>query len=266
MVIMSLTGSAVVFRGELGRLLTPVPRVVPSGPRRTREQLTADAERALQKWTVTEIVIDPDPTSPVEIRMRRGQRRVDKIFNPYTGEMIGERVPREPRVIEQLADLHDNLLFGARGRFANGIGAIALTVLCITGAVVWWPRAGAWKRAVTISVRGSWRHTVWTSHSAVGFWLLSLLLIWALSGVYLAFPAAFDSIAGWMDAAVPSGRLSTPMFRMLAWISDVHFGRFSGTTVKALWVVLGLTPTFLLATGGFLWWTRFRHTRTAPSR
>jgi len=46
LVLMSVTGSAIVFRGEIGRLLTPMPRIVPSGSRRTRQQLVADAEGA----------------------------------------------------------------------------------------------------------------------------------------------------------------------------------------------------------------------------
>ena len=49
LLVMSLTGTAVVFRGEIGRLLTPVPSVVASGRRRSRDQLVKDAERALPK-------------------------------------------------------------------------------------------------------------------------------------------------------------------------------------------------------------------------
>jgi uncharacterized iron-regulated membrane protein len=259
MVLMSVTGSAIVFRGELGRWLTPVPRVVPAGRRRTRDELVADAERALPQWSVTELTVPGDPTEPAEIRLRRGQRRVDKIFNPYSGDLIGERVPREPRSIERLADLHDNLLAGPRGRFANGVGALALTVLCITGAVVWWPRAGApgaLKRRLTMRRGRTWRRTAWSLHTAVGFWMLALLSIWAVSGVYLALPTAFDCVSDVLDRLDADGRLSMTMYRALGWMSDAHFGRFAGNGIKILWVVLGLTPALLFMTGAYLWWTR----------
>ena len=262
MIVMSVTGSAVVFRGEIGRLLTPMPRVVPSGSRRTRQQLVADAERALPQWMVTEITESNDPTKPTEIRMRRGQRRVDKIFNPYTGELMGERVPREPRAIATLADLHDNLLVGARGRFANGVGALVLTVLCLTGVIVWWPRSAGWRRSVFITTGGTWRQTAWNAHSAVGFWTVSVLLMWALSGAYLAFPRAFDAVGDVLDAMEGEGRLSAAMYRGLGWISDAHFGRFAGNGIKALWVMLGLAPAFLFVTGVFVWWTRVSSPRS----
>jgi uncharacterized iron-regulated membrane protein len=264
MSLMSVTGSAMVFRGEIGRLLTPVPRVVPSGSRRSREQLVADAERALPQWTVTELTPSDDPAQPTEIRMRRGQRRVDKIFNPYTGELMGERVPREPRSVEGLANLHDNLLAGARGRFANGLGALVLMVLCVTGAIVWWPRgprgngSAAWRRRLFVVTDGSWRQTSWSIHSAVGFWMSPLLFMWGLSGAYLAFPTAFDAIGNGLDRFDQEGRLSATMYKWLGGISDAHFGRFAGTGIKALWVVLGLAPAFLFATGVFVWWTRVK--------
>ena len=267
LVLMSVTGSAIVFRGEIGRLLTPMPRIVPSGSRRTRQQLVADAEGALPLWTVTELIVSNDPAQPAEIRMRRGQRRVDKIFDPYTGELMGERVPREPRSIEALANLHDNLLAGARGRFMNGLGAIGLTVLCVTGAIVWWPRGprgtwgqhpAAWRRSLFIATNGTWRQTAWSAHSAVGFWMSSLLLMWAVSGLYLAFPTAFDAIGIGLDRLDTESRLSATMYQWLGWLSDAHFGRFAGNGIKTLWVVLGLAPAFLFATGLFVWWTRLK--------
>jgi uncharacterized iron-regulated membrane protein len=36
-----------------------------------------------------------------------------------------------------LLDLHENLFFGDTGRFVNGFGAVCLTLLCLTGLIVW---------------------------------------------------------------------------------------------------------------------------------
>ena len=201
-----------------------------------------------------------DLTKPVEILMRRGQCRVDKIFNPYTGDLIGERVPREPRAMEWLADLHDNLLGGPTGRLVNGAGALAFTLLCLTGAVVWWPRGDRWRRSLWFVWPGTWRQVAWSAHSAIGVWLLGLLVLWAVSGVYLAFPSAFDAVGGGLDRLNPSGAVSTMMIQVLAWMSDAHFGRFAGNGVKALWVVLGLMPVVLFLTGVIMWWARVRRT------
>ena len=55
--------------------------------------------------------------------------------------------------IEWLVDLHDNLLSAERGRFVNGVGAICMTLLCLTGAVVWWPGINHWRRSRTFIAR-----------------------------------------------------------------------------------------------------------------
>src|ERR1700675_4212471 len=48
-----------------------------------------------------------------------------------------EKVPSLVFPVEWIVDLHENLLFGTNGRFVNGIGAICVIVLCLTGAVIW---------------------------------------------------------------------------------------------------------------------------------
>ena len=44
--------------------------------------------------------------------------------------------------------------------------------------------------------------------------------------------------------------------KFLEWLARVHFGRAYGTTVKWLYVVLGLVPAVLFVTGAIMWWNR----------
>ena len=39
--------------------------------------------------------------------------------------------------VDWLVHLHTNLLSGPAGRVLNGIGAIVVTMICLTGAVIW---------------------------------------------------------------------------------------------------------------------------------
>src|ERR1022692_1153219 len=39
-------------------------------------------------------------------------------------------------IVEWIVNLHENLLFGEDGRFVNGIGAICVILLSLTGAVI----------------------------------------------------------------------------------------------------------------------------------
>src|SRR5713101_4523584 len=69
-----------------------------------------------------------------------------------SGSMIVYRNELSRRVsIEWLVNLHENLLSGATGRFVNGLGAICVTSLCLTGAIIWWPGIKNWRRSLTVN-------------------------------------------------------------------------------------------------------------------
>ena len=55
---------------------------------------------------------------------------------------------------------------------------------------------------------------------------------------------------------VPPPVKRSPGDIFIRWIYYVHFGNFAGWQVKALWVILGLTPPFLFVTGALMWWNR----------
>ena len=74
----------------------------------------------------------------------------------------------------------------------------------------------------------------------------------------LAFPTALDGIGDLLERLDSGRRLSPAMYRLPGWMSDAHFGRFAGNGTEVSWVVLGLAPVFLFATGAFVWWTRVR--------
>jgi uncharacterized iron-regulated membrane protein len=93
-----------------------------------------------------------------------------------------------------LAKLHTDLLYGETGRKVNGVGAIFLTLLCVTGAIVWWPGARSWRRSLLVDFRSNWKRLNWDLHSAIGFWSFSLIFMWAITGVYLGFPLPFQKI------------------------------------------------------------------------
>lgn len=55
-----------------------------------------------------------------------------KTFSPK----VGGPLPAGFRFTRWLLDLHDNLLFGETGRRVNGVGALLVVLLCVTGAVI----------------------------------------------------------------------------------------------------------------------------------
>ena len=85
----------------------------------------------------------------------------------------------------------------------------------------------------------------WDTHSALGFWFAGFVLVWGISGIYFAFPNAFNSIAGLLD---PRDRYADQLFSVLA---ALHFGRFNIVT-EMFWGLTGLVPAALALTGVFL--------------
>jgi uncharacterized iron-regulated membrane protein len=161
----------------------------------------------------------------------------------YRNEL--ERIPSLVPFIDWVVDLHENLLFGQNGRLVNGIGAIGLTLLILTGIVVWWPGINNWRRALTLNWRASFARFNWDLHSAMGFWGLLFVLMWGLSGFYFAFPNTVNALFAFFD---PRDRVTDSV---LNWLSLLHFGRF-GPFAEAVWAILGLMPALLSISGVFL--------------
>lgn len=163
-------------------------------------------------------------------------------FMSFTGSMVVFRNELSKRLpIEWLVSLHSSLLLGSTGRLVNGVGASCLILLCLTGAVIWWPGMKHWRRSLTVNVGANFARINWDFHSALGFWCFVLILEWGISGLYFSFPRLFDALF-FLD---PADRFADSS---LFWLSQLHFGRF-GWFTEALWTILGLVPAILAFTG-----------------
>ena len=261
MLVISLTGSAVVFRRELAKALVPATIVSPTGHRLSTDELTAAIKKAYPKLTLTRIWEPRRSDVAVEVWLTRGEisggyGRRERLFDPYTGKDLGDSVPYQPRLVGWLVDLHDDLLGGRRGRLINGAGAICLTMLSLTGLIIWWPGAARWRRSLIVRTGSGWRRFTWDLHSTIGFWMFLFVLMWGVSGIYLAFPEPFSRLVDFIQPEDPTSIRVRFGDEALAWLARIHFGRAWGTSVKTLWVILGLVPAALFVTGAIMWWNR----------
>jgi uncharacterized iron-regulated membrane protein len=256
--MISLTGAALVYRVELERYFEPRrPAFEPDRPRLSTEQLTEAALRLYPGWEVTRVGTRVTRRNPVvEVWVTRGEERKERVFNPYTGEDLGDAIPRNVRLLNGMAELHFDLLLGEAGEVINAVASGIFTLLVLSGMVVWWPGTRSWRRSLGVRRGLSWVRTNWDLHSALGFWSCVLMLIWGLSGIYLAYPEPFaefvDSIS---DPDAILGQ--RPGDIVLSWMSRLHFGRFRNAPyLQALWVPLGLIPALMFGTGLVMWWNR----------
>jgi uncharacterized iron-regulated membrane protein len=128
-----------------------------------------------------------------------------------------------------------------------------VVLMCLTGAVIWWPGASRWRRSLTLHRKVHWRQFTWDLHNVLGFWTFALTLMWALSGIYFAFPKVFSAVG---DFLVGRGAGSQSIDDVTDWLARLHFGRSFGFWIKLLWVLLGLVPAALMVTGTVMWWNR----------
>jgi uncharacterized iron-regulated membrane protein len=262
-VVISVSGSAVVFRRELSLWL--VPRTVPSmeGVRLEGDALRRAAERTYAGYEIVRINERTAANRPVFVTLSRDEDTHDRLLDPYTGADLGHSFPPTLQAVEWLVDLHDNLLGGQTGRIVNGIGAALVGVVILTGGVLWWPGKGRIRNSLAPGAPAWTRRFAWRLHGAVGFWAFGLLVVWALTAVYFAFPQPIEAAIDRFDP--DPGDLERPGEPALLALIQLHFGRFGGLPVRFLYVLLGLLPAVLFVTGFVMWWTRVVRPRLGPS-
>ena len=267
--MITVTGSVLVYRNELYRAATPPPIISKgSGPRLTDDQLTEAARRLYLGYRVVNLSRARNLDQAVDIWLRRGDEIKKRLFDPRSGSDLGDAVPTGIRLVSNLLDLHDNLLAGPTGRKVNGVGAIAVLALAATGLAIWWPGIRTWRRSLTLRRGLGWKLLTWRLHSVIGFWSLGFTLLFAVSGAYLAFPQPIQDLADRLEPLTAANAGVRIGDRVIYWLAILHFGRILGIgfpcsgpglcdqTTKAIWAVFGLAPAAMFVTGAIMWWNR----------
>jgi uncharacterized iron-regulated membrane protein len=267
--LVSVTGSVLVYRNELYRAATQDPIIVAeSGPRLNDEQLKAAVTRAYPGYSVLSIGRRQNPDQAVSIALKGRGRLKNRLFNPYTGADLGDSVPLGILMVSRLLKLHDDLLGGTTGRSINGIGALLIAALAFTGIVVWWPGIRTWRRSLTVPRNAGWQRFIWGLHGMLGFWTFGVILLFAISGAYLGNPEKFQDLADRIEPLTDANARTRVVDQVTYWLAYLHVGRVNGIgipcsgpgfcdmTMKLIWAVLGLAPAAMFVTGAMMWWNR----------
>lgn len=277
--MMSLTGSVLVYSNELYNAATPKPILTrSSSPRLSDSQLAEAATRFYRGYRVVRIGRALNPDEAIDVWLQHGRDAKHRLFDPRTGDDLGDAVPTGIWLVSRLIDLHDNLLAGSTGRKVNGLGALALLVLASTGMVIWWPGIAIWRRSLTVPHGLGWRRLTWHLHSTIGFWSLAFIFVFGISGVYLSWPEMFQNFADRIEPPTATAAQLRIADRVIYWLAFFHFGRINGIgipcsgpglcdqTTKAIWAVFGLAPSAMFVTGAMMWWNRVVRARLTAWR
>jgi len=128
--------------------------------------------------------------------------------------------------------------------------------MCVTGAVIWWPGRARWRRSLALRRGVGWRRFTRDLHSVLGFWVFLLVLMWSVTGIYLAFREPFYSPIEFFTVNGAPTVAARFVGHAIDCLVRLHFGRSFGPYMRALWAILGLVPAALLVTGALMWWNR----------
>jgi uncharacterized iron-regulated membrane protein len=254
LLVMSISGTILVFRVEIETAYLRQPVIVAGpGARLTDDELKEAIGRAYPNYEIRRIS-HQGPKYPVDVLLHREGKTLQRLFNPFTGADLGNSLRPEYLFTEWLVDLHDNLLYRPVGRFVNLAGGMSVTLICATGAVIWWPGIMRWRRSLTVRWKADLKSLNWALHSAFGFWSIAFVFMWGISGAYVAYPKPFEALVAFLDPTAPTSRKVSFGEAALVWLAKLHFGRFGGMTSKVIWAVFGVAPVLLVITGILIWW------------
>jgi uncharacterized iron-regulated membrane protein len=267
--VICLSGSLIVFRRELDRALCPRVIMVPNlGRRLTDAELQAKARADYPRLDYKRVEIRGarTPGMAIEVWFLGGTFRIERLFDPYTGANLNDTVACEPRFVTWTAELHDNLTRGRPGLRVNGVGAISVVLMAASGLVLWWPGKRRWRHSITLHRNLSGRRFVRELHSVMGIWCFVLIFLWAITGIYFAFPGPFNALTEAFTVQGAETANSLLLEDAISWLVRLHFGRSFGVGVEVAWALLGLVPCVLFITGIVMWWHRVvRPTLTDPA-
>jgi len=201
LIVISVSGSVLVFKDTLDRWLRPDLLRVEPGAERVSLNRAIEAVRAAYPERRPRLLEMPhDKLAPITVRLADGPH---VYVDPYRGTVLGARAP-DAGMMNTLSHLHIYLLAGDTGFLLVGLTGLLLVVLTLTGLVLWWPRR---LRALGSALRIAWRHGAlrfnYDLHRAGGFYTTVFLLLTTLTGTAFVFYPTTQQLISTLTASEP---------------------------------------------------------------
>jgi len=143
---------------------------------------------------------------------REGERRASTwLVNQYTGQVTSSADLKGDGFFRTVIRLHRWLLLDrAIGRPIVGWATIIMSILIISGLVIWLPRnVRFWYKGLKLKFSGSGKRLNYDLHRGLGFYAAILILAMTITGPFWSFEwyrAAFLQVLG-IEAQVPTPRV-----------------------------------------------------------
>ena len=204
--ITCFTGALLVFEDEItvlcrGDMATVAPHGEPLKLNVIADRVDATLPADVD---VKGIVVSGSPTEAYKVNLSKPKKAFVYV-NQYTGEVIGEdeRMPFFQTVFRLhrwLMDSNpgDGAIFW--GKMVVGASTLVFVVILLTGLVIWWPRNRKMlKNRLRVALRKGGKRFWFDLHVAGGFYVLSILLVMALTGLTWSFQWYGNSVYSLFD-------------------------------------------------------------------
>lgn len=186
LLLISLTGSILVFKVELDTLLMPAKMLVPHDSPSTRVSLDTLMASVKSKYPDHEIgswelFTDHQRTDTAYIIAHQTNEWSKLYLNQYTGEILSSPVGLSDNLTDWLLDLHFKLLLDANGIFLGALVSLLLLFLGISGIILY---RKFWLYFFTLRVKAATRIFFSDIHKMVGIASSPVIIILAFTGAY----------------------------------------------------------------------------------
>jgi uncharacterized iron-regulated membrane protein len=212
-IVIGLTGSVLLLQRE--SLALAIPPAMAQGERQPLMRVIETAKAAAPDATRMGR-IDFRDGQPVSVQFdtaERPPRTVAIYIDPVSLGILGPPagITRGP-LIRSIVQLHEFLwLPPILGLKVVGWMGVAMTLMGISGLILWWPR-GSWRNALWIRRGARGLRLQIDLHHVAGFWGSAIFLVMSVSGMYLTFPETISTALGKVLPATLASGAPVPGF------------------------------------------------------
>lgn len=189
---MAVTGSLLAFKPHVEAAMAPKHMTIADESDIASLQLIASHAAKFAGDTYTPYSIDFGWSGEVKAAYPKLVYLESEEVNPAYPSVYMDPVTASPLgykkrgFFDVVLDIHTGYIAGRVGELAVGYSGFALIFSIVTGLVLWWPKAGRWKRAFRPMLANK-LSTLYSVHGITGALIAPLLLLIAVTGTSLMF-------------------------------------------------------------------------------
>lgn len=186
LLIISFTGSILVFKVEIDSWLRPAHMLVAETGPSPRQNLDNLMDEVLAKNTDFELggweLFDNKSRTDAGYLIKRGTDQWFKVYiNQYTGELLSSPQPMEHYLTDWLLELHYSFLLHLKGAVIGLISALFMFFLGLSGMILY---RRFWVKLFTLRFNSTKRILFSDTHKFIGIVSSPVLLLTAFTGAY----------------------------------------------------------------------------------